>query len=193
MCHGLTLPLSKTDCFEIAQRFSQSGHRQLARSRANREHYGTLAFQYRNKLHANLLQCLPVGVDFAGKARSSDASAIPLELALDDKAGRAVGERERGGLPMPNADVLLRQDDETVDVPQTSQHQDSRPVIGGHKSQENAFARVGAERPALLVTLVGRSRQDSARKYGRRGSHQREQPASKCTDRHTITSAPATV
>src|SRR5262249_11143275 len=102
----LTLPLSKTYRFETAQRFSQSGHRQLARSRANREHHGTLAFQYRNKLWANLLQCLPVGVDFAGKARPSDASAILLELALDDKAGRAVGKRERGGLAMSNADVL---------------------------------------------------------------------------------------
>src|SRR5262245_18146773 len=91
MYHGLTLPLSKTDRFETAQRFSQSCHRQLTRSRANREHHGTLAFQYRNKLWANLLQCLSVGVDFAGKASPSDASAIPLELALDDKAGRAVG------------------------------------------------------------------------------------------------------
>src|SRR5262245_42457904 len=116
MCHGLTLALTKTDRFETAQRFSQSCHRQLARSRANREHHGTLAFQYRNKLRANLLQYLPIGVDFAGKARPSDASAIPLELAFDNMAGRAVGERERGGLPISNADVLLRQDDETVDV-----------------------------------------------------------------------------
>src|SRR5262249_42894844 len=37
----LTLPLSKTDRFETAQRFSQSCHGQLARSRANREHHGT--------------------------------------------------------------------------------------------------------------------------------------------------------
>src|SRR6516164_2308129 len=87
---------------------------------------------------------------------------------------------------MSNADVLLRQDDETVDVPQTSQYQDSRPVIRGHKSQENAFARVGAERPALLVILVGRSRRDSARKHGKRGSHHRERPASKCTARHRL-------
>src|SRR5262247_4116573 len=186
MCHGLTLALSKTDRFETAQRFSQSCHRQLARSRANREHRGTLAFQYRNKLWANLLQCLPVGVDFAGKARPSDASAILLELALDDKAGRAVGKRERGGLAMSNADVLLRQDDETVDVPQTSQYQDSRPVIRGHKSQENALARVRAERPALLVTLVGRNRRDSAHKHGKRGNHDREQPASKSAPRHRI-------
>src|SRR5262245_22014466 len=80
MCHGLTLALSKTDRFETAQRFSQSGHRQLARSRANREHYGTLAFQYRNKLHANLLQYLPIGVDFAGKARSI-CSPIPFRIS----------------------------------------------------------------------------------------------------------------
>src|SRR5262245_33297085 len=91
---------------------------------------------------------------------------------------------------MSNADVLLRQDDETVDVPQTSQYQDSRPVIGGHKSQENAFARVRAERPALLVTLVGRGRRDSARKHGKRGSHHRERPASKCERRHRIASPP---
>ena len=91
MCHDLTLPLSETDRFETAQRFSQSCHRQLARSRANREYDGTLAFQYRNKLRANLLQCLPVGIVFAGKARPSDASAVLLELPLDDKAGRAVG------------------------------------------------------------------------------------------------------
>src|SRR5262249_25992028 len=72
---------------------------------------------------------------------------------------------------MSNAEVLLRQDDETVDVPQTSQHQESRPVVRGHKSQENGLARAGADRPALLVTLSGRTRRASARNNGNRGSH----------------------
>ena len=42
MCHDLTFPLFKTDRFKTAQRFSQSCYRQLARSRANREHQGTV-------------------------------------------------------------------------------------------------------------------------------------------------------